>query len=574
METTSENATTVVGDPGVPVKARRTVLSLPDLLVDLGVLSAQQVAQEREMALNEGLPLIRVLVRDGLVLSREVATLAALHLGLSMVDLGSQAIARETLALVPEAVARKYLVLPLAQEDGSLDVAMSDPTDLRLLQDLTALSGMPVRPVIATPEDILEHIDVFYRIVEAEAADTPENKGPAKEALSSLWRQSPSQIIDVMVKQALQDRASDIHIDPAETRLRVRFRIDGLLHDVMSFPLDIHPMLISRLKIMSGMNIAERRRPQDGQFSIKLENRAVDVRVAVSTTVTGEMAVLRLLDKQFTLRGLDQLGMGPTTLEQWRKLLRLPYGMAIVCGPTGAGKSTTLYASVLQMNRMERNIISIEDPVEYHIADINQMQVHAEAGVTFAGQLRSILRLDPDVILVGEIRDHETAQIATQAALTGHLVLTSLHANDAVSAIVRLQDLGVAPYLLASSLAGVLAQRMVRVICSGCRTTMARPVAEQQAYAEEMGERKDRFAHGAGCNMCARTGYRGRTGVFEALTISDELRSLLLSNAPRHALRQQAVEEGMVSLRRDGMRKVGEGMSTPEEVMRVLFNMD
>ena len=556
----------------------KTALSLPDLLIDMGLLSPQQIARERETALREGLPLVRVLVRDGLVLSRDLATLAALHLGLSMIDLGTQTIDREALALVPEEVARRYLVLPVSREEGALAVAMTDPTDLRTLQDLAALTGWRIRPLIATPEDILEHIDVFFRISEAASANSPMEKaeggGARVPPLHALWKAPPSEIIDVTVKQALQDRASDIHIEAAESRLRVRFRIDGILHDVMSFPLEVHPMLISRLKIMSGMNIAERRRPQDGQFSVKMENRTVDVRVAVSTTVTGEMAVLRLLDKSFTLRGLDQLGMGPGTLEQWRKLLRLPHGMLVVCGPTGAGKSTTLYASVLQMNRMERNVISIEDPVEYRIADINQMQVHVEAGVTFAGQLRSILRLDPDVILVGEIRDQETALIATQAALTGHLVLTSLHANDAVSALVRLQDLGVAPYLRASSLAGVVAQRMVRVICSGCRTVMARPLAEQKAYASETGEHKDRFAHGAGCNMCAKTGYRGRTGVFEALAVTDDIRSLLLAGATRQALRDRAIHEGMLSLRRDGMRKVKDGQSTPEEIMRVLFTLD
>ena len=342
----------------------------------------------------------------------------------------------------------------------------------------------------------------------------------------------------------------------------------------MSLPLELGPTIISRLKIMGGMNIAERRRPQDGQFTVDMQNRQIDVRVGVSSTVNGEMAVLRILDKGFSLFGLNQLGMSPQTLEQYRRLLRLPYGMIIICGPTGSGKSTTLYASILQMNRVEHNVISLEDPVEYRINDTNQTQVNTEAGITFASQLRSALRLDPDIILVGEIRDQETAVIATQAALTGHLVLTSLHSNDSASALVRLRDLGVAPYLIASSVAGVASQRMVRVVCSSCQTMTPRPDAEQKAYAAVMGEVQDQFIYGAGCNMCAQTGYRGRTGAYEILTMTDSIRRLFLADAGRDDLWQQALEEGLLPLRKDGMLKVKAGITTPYEVMRVLFSLE
>ena len=338
--------------------------------------------------------------------------------------------------------------------------------------------------------------------------------------------------------------------------------------------MEMHPAIISRLKIVSGMNIAERRRPQDGQFSVEVRNRQVDIRVAISSTVTGEMAVLRLLDKGFALIGLDQLGMSPKTLERYRRLLRLPHGMIIVCGPTGSGKSTTLYASILQMNRVEHNIISLEDPVEYRIGDTNQMQVHTEAGVTFANQLRSVLRLDPDVILVGEIRDQETAVIAIQAALTGHLVLTSLHANDSVGALLRLRDLGAAPYLIASSVAGVVAQRMLRVVCRSCQAVTPRPAAEQKAYTSVMEEVREQFTYGSGCNMCAQSGYRGRTGAYEILTMSDSLGRLLLADASRDELLDQALRDGLIPVRRDGMLKVKDGISTPYEVMRVLFGLE
>ena len=392
---------------------------------------------------------------------------------------------------------------------------------------------------------------------------------------AKLLRDSPpAQVIDLLLFQALQDRASDIHIEPAELRLRVRFRIDGILHDVMNLPMEMHPTVVSRLKIMAGMNIAERRRPQDGQFTADVQDRKVDVRVAISSTIAGEMAVLRILDKRFTLLSLDQLGMDLTLWDQFRRLLRLPYGMLVVCGPTGAGKSTTLYASILQMNRTEHNVISLEDPVEYHLADANQMQVHSDAGIDFATLLRSVLRLDPDVIMVGEIRDKETAVIATQAALTGHLVLTSIHANDSVSALLRLKDLGVAPYLIASSVAGVISQRMCRVTCTGCRSAAKRPISERRAYASEMDEEREYFVYGSGCNLCAQTGYRGRTGVFEILTLSDSLRQLFLEGAPRDALWKQAIAEGMTPLRRDAMLKVKEGITTPYEVMRVLFSLE
>ncbi len=552
------------------------VFSFVEMLVESGMLSAEQATAAQETARDEHVPLWRVLVRDGLVMSRDLATLTALHLGISMVDLRNQAIDPKALMLLPEPLARKYGILPLQAVDGRLTVAMADPTDLRLIQDLAARTGRFIEPVVATSEDILEHVDLSYRLSEDMAED---GAGVLRVAGGEVTAQSlrdapPAQIIEFFLQQALQDRSSDVHIEPSEANLRIRFRIDGILHEVVTLPLSLHPTIISRLKIMAGMNIAERRRPQDGQFTAEIGARKVDVRVAVSGTVTGEMAVLRLLDKGFTLFGLTELGMSDEGLEQFRRLLMLPYGMIIVCGPTGGGKSTTLYASLLQMDRKERKVLSLEDPVEYRIADVCQMQVHPEAGITFAGQLRSSLRLDPDVIMVGEIRDHETAGIAVQAALTGHLVLTSLHANDAVAALVRLRDLEVAPYLISSSVAGIVSQRMVRVICTGCQSVTNRPLAEQKVYAAIMGETREQFTYGSGCNVCAHTGYRGRTGVFETLVMSDTLRHLFLAQATREELRDQALKEGLVPLRQVGMRKVKEGVTTPYEVMRVLFSLD
>ena len=557
---------------------RPRVASLGQMLIDAGILTPEEVANAQETAWKDRRPLGRLLVKEGLVLSKDLATLTALHLGLAMVDLRSEKIDPASVALISEDVAQRYLVLPVSRAGDRLTVAMTDPTDLQVLQDLASRTGYTIDPVITTEEDLQEHIDRAYRITAqplygagADDADLPA----ARLTAQTLRESGPAQVINLLLRQALLDRASDIHIEPSDSRLRIRFRIDGILHEVMNLPQDMHPTIISRLKIMCGLNIAERRRPQDGQLIFEIMDRTVDVRVAISGTVAGEMAVLRLLDdKKFTLLTLDQLGFRSDTEESFRKLLRLPYGMVIVCGPTGSGKSTTLYASVLQMNRSENNVISIEDPVEYHMADVNQMQVNAEAGITFASQLRSILRLDPDVILVGEIRDQETALIATQAALTGHLVLTTLHANDTISALIRLRELGVPPYLVASSVAGIVAQRMVRAVCKTCMTLTDRPLAEQQAYAAEMGEQQERFQYGSGCNACAQTGYVGRIGVFEVLTLTDGIRQLFLDDAPRHQLFARAIDEGIVLLRKDGMMKVQQHMTTPYEVMRVMFSLE
>ena len=363
--------------------------------MDIGRLSYEQVMQAQDTARRERLSLGRVLGRDGLVLPRDLAALMALHMGLTMLDLGSQTLDPDVVSVLPEQVARKYMALPVKHDEWRLTVAVVDPTDFELIEDLRALTGCAIEPVMATPEDILEHIDMSYRLtVGADEGSSPSDGLQIGVATAGALRSAPpAQVIDLLLQRALQDRASDIHIEPTEQRLRVRFRIDSILHDIMNLPLEMHPTLLSRLRIIAGMNIAEQRRPQDGQFSADVQGRKVDVRVAVSRTVAGEMAVMRILDKRFNLLGLDQLGMSQDVRDQYRKLLRLPYGMLVVCGPTGSGKSTSLYASILQMNRIESNVISLEDPVEYRVNDANQMQVHTEAGITFATLLRSVLRL-------------------------------------------------------------------------------------------------------------------------------------------------------------------------------------
>jgi general secretion pathway protein E len=379
--------------------------------------------------------------------------------------------------------------------------------------------------------------------------------------------------IDLLIKQAVRDRASDVHIEPQEDKLRVRYRIDGILNEVMTLPLTVHAPLLSRVKIMASLNIAERRRPQDGQITFDMGDREVDIRVATSNTIFGEMAVLRILDKAFAFMPLPEIGFLPNTLGRYMTMLKTPFGMILISGPTGSGKTTTQYASVNTLDSVGRKIITIEDPVEYHFSNINQMQVNPTANVTFATGLRATMRLDPDVILVGEIRDSETAQISTQAALTGHLVLSSVHANDTVSTVIRMIDLGIEPFLISSALIGVIAQRMVRRVCPYCSGPTEVAPDEREAYEQEMGEKRTEFIIGTGCNFCAGTGYLGRTGIFEVLTISEAIRRIIVKDANSDEIRQQANTEGMVSLWHDGMLKVKEGITSPYEIMRNVFSI-
>ncbi|MFQ5436740.1 MAG: GspE/PulE family protein, partial [Anaerolineae bacterium] len=379
--------------------------------------------------------------------------------------------------------------------------------------------------------------------------------------------------VELILNQAIRDRASDVHIVPDEHSLRVRYRIDGILHDTLEPPLSVHRPLISRIKVLAGMNIAEQRRPQDGQFVFRQNDIEVDVRVGTANTVRGEMAVLRILDKSVSLLQLDQLGFLPESLIKYQQLIALPFGMILVAGPTGAGKTTSLYATLNQLDRDEYNILTIEDPVEYQFDRIGQMQVNRQAGLTFATGLRSIMRMDPNVILVGEIRDRETAEITVQAALTGHLVLSSIHANDAVGALHRLIDLGVEPFLVASALVGVISQRLVRSICPHCRNQAAVNLEEQLAYSSEIGRAPEKFLQGQGCNFCAETGFLGRIGVFEVLSHSETIRRMLMQNASADDLKEQAIKEGMVTMWRDGMLKVQQGITTPGEVMRNVYTI-
>jgi general secretion pathway protein E len=489
----------------------------------------------------------------------------------------SQTVQVEALQLIPEVMARRYNAIPVSTSGNTLTVAMADPTDIFALEAFSALCRMRIKPIAADAKEIREAIDFNYKgygEIEKQISRVtiPSDVTEERLAITADTDAPLAQALNLIIEEAVKARASDIHIEPEEDRLRVRYRIDGTLQDMMSLPLNIHLALVSRIKILSDLNIADRHRPQDGQFTVKAKGRGIDIRVATAPTVNGEMAELRLLDKSVATLQLSELGMLSDSLGKYENMLKVPYGMILTSGPTGAGKTTTLYASINSLDCLERNIITIEDPAEYRFKDINQIQVNTQAGITFATGLRSILRLDPDVIMVGEIRDPETADIAVQAALTGHLMLSSVHASDSTGVLSRLTDLDVEPFLIASAVIGVVAQRMVRRICPDCGHIIEAPLVEQIAYEKETGEKKTKFLYGTGCKSCAYTGYRGRIGIFEILSMSDAIRTMIVNRTSSTEIRVQALKEGMVTMMNDGMRKVKEGITTPSEVLRNAYS--
>ncbi len=488
----------------------------------------------------------------------------------------------EALQLLPEAMARKYNVVPVEVNGNVLRVVMANANDILALEAMETVSHMLIEPETASIEAVREAIDTSYRSYDEIAQQIANISLPGGEETSIEEIQSDTvadapiaRALTVIIDGAIRARASDIHIQPEEDNVRVRYRIDGTLHDTLSLPLATAVPLISRLKILAKMNIADRQRPQDGQLSVKPKDRPeIDIRVATVPIVHGEMAALRLLDKSKALMTLPQLGLLPESLGIYQEMLKVPYGMILCTGPTGAGKTTTLYASINTLDRKGRNIITIEDPVEYRFKNINQIQVNSKAGLTFANGLRSILRLDPNVLLVGEMRDAETASIAINASLTGHLVLSTIHANDAIGVVARLLDLGIEPFLVASALIGVVAQRMGRRVCRDCAELVVAPPLEQAAYDKETGEERKEFLYGSGCKTCSNTGYQGRIGFYEILRISDVLRTMLLKGSNASELRAQALKEGMIPLVRDGMLKVKAGITTPAEVLRNAYSAD
>jgi general secretion pathway protein E len=479
--------------------------------------------------------------------------------------------------------ARRNAVLPLRRQADEVVVAIADPRALGTLDDLRVLYDCPVRVVVVPAEALTDALNRAYDLASGSAAELMGDLEEERLDLIATELEEPRDLLEAgdeapiirlvnsLLFQAVKDRASDIHIEPFERSLTVRFRIDGILYDVISPPKRFQPIIISRVKIMAGLNIAEKRLPQDGRIRTKVAGKDIDVRVSVIPTAFGERVVLRLLDRSSTLLGLEELGLTGRNLTLVERLVRQSHGIVLVTGPTGSGKTTTLYAALSTINSSERNIITIEDPIEYQLHGVGQMQVNPKIDLTFANGLRSILRQDPDVIMVGEIRDGETAEIAIQAALTGHLVFSTLHTNDSASAVTRLVEMGTEPFLVSSSVIAVMAQRLVRRVCEGCRRVV-RPEAEALAevgLTPDMLAGRTIYGGGAGCDACKQTGYRGRTGIHELLAVDDDVRALIMKNSDAVAIRRAATAAGMLTLREDGAAKVLAGDTTIEEVLRV-----
>ncbi|HLW48944.1 MAG TPA: GspE/PulE family protein [bacterium] len=545
-----------------------------DLLLETGIVTAQQLAQGLERQRQTGERLGRALIALG-VREEKIAEALARQLNLPLVKLHQQEIDPAAASLLSETLARKYTVVPVERTDSRLTLAMADPIDVVALDDVSIATGLGVTPVIATVSDVKAAIERVYGIRE-HARGIIEEIAPAavppEEAAAEAAERSDAPVIrlaDLILDQAIRDRASDVHIEPTETEVRVRYRIDGVLHTAMTVPRQVYIPLVARFKVMGRMNVAEHRVPQDGSFQITTGSRAVDFRVSTIPVIHGERVALRVLDKSQAILTLPQLGMDDATLARYQQLIGLPYGIILVSGPTGSGKTTTLVSSIAMLNALERNIMTVEDPVEYQIPGVSQMEVNVRAGLTFANALRSLVRQDPDVLMVGEIRDTETAEIATHASLTGHLVFSTIHTNDAPSVITRLLDMGVEPFLIASSLSGAVAQRLVRVLCADCKRRTA-PLPEVDAELRGLageGATVEVYEPG-GCPRCRNTGYRGRTGIYELLTVTPRLRPLIIRRASAEELAVAARADGMATMRENGLRKVAQGRTTLEEVVR------
>ena len=519
------------------------------------------------------------LIAAGVITDEDLTGTLAEHYGVEVLDFRYTDPQSDALALLPGDAARGLRALPVTIDGDAVVVGVLDPSPEHVA-DVAAAIGRPVVAKVTTHRSLWQALgtaykatgDVTQQILAFEARDGLRREADQLETAQANEEAPVVRVVQMIITQALRDRASDIHIEPAGDRVRVRFRIDGALTDVLDLPGSIGPAIVSRVKILGGMNIVERRRPQDGQISTEVEGRPVDIRVASAAVVGGEKVVMRLLDKSRPLFDLEQLGMPPDTAGRYSSMIHAPYGMVICAGPTGGGKTTTLYASLGELDTPDRNIMTIEDPVEYTFDSINQIQINEQAGVTFAGGLKSILRQDPDVILVGEIRDVDTARIAVQSALTGHLVLSSLHATESVSALYRLLDMGIEAFLIASSVTAVVAQRLVRRNCPNCAEPY-QPSTEEMAFLRSVGGSQpfEKWQHGAGCHLCAHTGYLERTGVYELLTVTDEVRELVVQRAPHDEMRKLALSQGMRTLQEQAVRLVRDGTTTAAEVMRSIY---
>jgi type IV pilus assembly protein PilB len=552
---------------------------LGERLLEDGLIDEDQLNEGLERQRQTGQFLGETLFGLGFITSSQIGSYLESSTGFPFVDLAETAMDLDTARMIPEKYARRRHVLPFRSHGKQIDVAMIDPLNLTVVDDLRSRLGKAINPYLAFANDIDDAIKRTFDVAHNALSllqEISEVEYEAEVSIEQLLGQAEDapivRLVTGIVQGAISAGASDIHIEPLEANIRVRYRLDGLLYDQMMIPKSHQSAVISRLKIMSSLDIAERRRPQDGRFSASdASGKAYDIRLSIMPTIYGEKAVMRLLEKTSSFGTLDKLGFYPEQRSLFEKFIHRPHGIILVTGPTGSGKSTTLYAGLQSINKPEININTVEDPVEYKLAGVNQIQVNPKIGVTFATGLRTLVRQDPDVILVGEIRDHETAEIAVQAALTGHLVLSTLHTNDAPGALVRLRNMGVEPFLISSAVVGVLGQRLLRTICPSCRT-LVKPEPDIVAAFEASGVKGEltQIARGKGCKRCGGRGLRGRTSVYEIMPMSDRIRELVLKDASGSELTEAAIEEGMATMLQCGWKKVLDHSVPPEEVFRVL----
>ena len=562
-------------------QAKKKAKSVTHLLIEDGLVSQEQLLTALEKKKETGKSLARTLIELGIVSESKLTEVLAQHLGLEFVDLSRYRVDLTAVALLNEKMAQRHLTIPLAFDDDTLIIAMADPTNIFALDDVKMSTGHQVRPVVATKGDIEDAIRSYYRdsggdqLEEVEDLDTDGlDNAELAEAIGAATDDAPMvRFVNYVINEAVTAGASDIHFDPQEKEIVIRYRVDGVLHDVKSLPIRTLPALTSRVKIMSDLNIAQKRIPQDGHYEKSVGAKQIDFRVAVLPTVHGEKIVLRILDKSSILLRLNDLGYDGETLEKYEEAFRRPNGAILVTGPTGSGKSTTLYGTLNVLNDETKNITTVEDPVEYRLPGINQIQINVKAGLTFSTALRSILRTTPDIIMVGEIRDSETAQIAVESALTGHLVFSTLHTNDAPGAITRLTEMGIEPFLTASGIVCVLGQRLGRRLCT-CKIPYE-PSAElldRLEFHRDDGEDMTLYKPNPnGCARCNGTGYKGRVALVEIMRMSPEIETLTIEEAATAEIKRIAVEQGMKTMRQDGWDKCRTGMTSIEEVLRVVI---
>lgn len=555
-----------------------------DILINQGLITSQQLKETLKLQKEGNKKRIgEILVERGAISREELYEILQYVYETEYVDLSNYVIDPEVISLIPEKIALRFKLIPLSKNDYELIIAMANPLDvyaIDFVRDYTKIKR--IKSLLATEEDVLNAITSYYELGEyddiieklgTEIIFKEEEEEEDLKKLEAISKEAPIiQLVSMLIVQGVKDRASDIHIEPNEKGLLIRLRVDGILHDIRTLPNTIKSAIISRIKILAKMDIAERRLPQDGRFQVKFGTREVDLRVSTIPTVLGEKVVLRLLDKSKGLIKLEQLGFIPEQLNEFKSIISKSYGIILITGPTGSGKTTTLYAALNEVNSKDKNIITVEDPVEYKLARINQIQIKPKINLTFANTLRSILRQDPDIIMVGEIRDTETAQIAVQAALTGHLVFSTLHTNDAASALTRLIDMDIETFLISSSVIGVIAQRLVRVICEKCKekyTPEKNVLSGLNIKDKSNDDGKVKLYRGKGCSFCKNTGYYGRTSIYELIVLDEEIRSLVISKASSNVIKAAAIKKGMKTLKDSGMEKVMQGITTLEEVIRV-----